>query len=60
VARYRAQETWARDPLLRRPGYAYLEDILLAGGLIRRRARYEDLVATEFAREAMAGSGRDP
>jgi NitT/TauT family transport system substrate-binding protein len=60
VARYRAQETWARDPLLRRPGYAYLEDILLAGGLITRRARYEDLVDTEFAREAMAGSGRDP
>jgi NitT/TauT family transport system substrate-binding protein len=60
VARYRAQQTWARDPLLRRPGYDYLEDILLAGGLITRRARYEDLVDTVFARQAMAEAGRDP
>ncbi|HSL49603.1 MAG TPA: ABC transporter substrate-binding protein [Candidatus Deferrimicrobiaceae bacterium] len=54
VARYRGQETWARDPLLRRPGYDYLEEILLTGGLITRRARYEDLVNTDFARRAMA------
>ena len=60
VARYRAQETWARDPLLRQGGYDYLEDILLAGGLITRRARYEDLVDTRFARLAMAEAGRDP
>ena len=54
VARYRAQGTWAQDPLLRRSGYDYLEEILLAGGLITRRARYEDLVNTDFARGAMA------
>ena len=54
VARYRGQGTWARDPLLRRPGYDYLEEILLTGGLITRRARYEDLVNTDFARRAMA------
>jgi NitT/TauT family transport system substrate-binding protein len=54
VARYHRQGTWARDPLLRRPGYDYLEEILLQGGLIARRARYEDLVDTELARRAMA------
>jgi NitT/TauT family transport system substrate-binding protein len=53
VARYHRQGTWARDPLLRREGYDYLEEILLTGGLISRRARYEDLVDTEIARQAM-------
>jgi NitT/TauT family transport system substrate-binding protein len=32
----------------------YLEQILLDGGFIRRGHRYEDLVDTRFAREAMA------
>ena len=58
VARYHRQGTWARDPLLRRPGYDYLEEILLAGGFIRRRPRYEDLVDTDFARQAMAEEDR--
>ncbi|MGH7413044.1 MAG: ABC transporter substrate-binding protein [Candidatus Rokuibacteriota bacterium] len=54
VARYHGQGTWARDPLLRREGYDYLEEILLTGAFIRRRARYEDLVDTELARQVMA------
>jgi NitT/TauT family transport system substrate-binding protein len=54
VARYHEQGTWARDPLLRREGYDYLEEILLAGAFIGRRARYEDLVDTAVAREVMA------
>lgn len=53
VARYHRQSTWARDPLLRREGYDYLEEILLAGGLITRRARYEELVDTGIARQVM-------
>jgi NitT/TauT family transport system substrate-binding protein len=53
VARYHEQGTWARDPLLRREGYDYLEEILLAGGFIGRRARYEDLVDTAVARQVM-------
>jgi NitT/TauT family transport system substrate-binding protein len=54
VARYHEQGTWARDPLLRREGYDYLEEILLTGGFIGRRARYEDLVDTAAARAVMA------
>ncbi len=54
VARYLGQGTWARDPLLRRAGYDYLEQILLQGGFIRRGQPYEDLVNTEFARQVMA------
>ncbi len=53
VGRYLAQGTWARDPLLRQPGYEYLVDILLGGGFIRRRHRYQDLVDTTLAERAM-------
>jgi NitT/TauT family transport system substrate-binding protein len=57
VARYRAQETWARDPLLRRSGYDYLEEILIGGSFIARRHRYEELVDTECARRAISEIG---
>jgi NitT/TauT family transport system substrate-binding protein len=45
VDRYRRQGTWARDPIIRRDGYEYLQQILLDGGFITRRHRYEDLIA---------------
>jgi NitT/TauT family transport system substrate-binding protein len=53
IARFQAQDTWARDPLLRRPGYDALQVILLTGGFIQRPHRYADLVNTAFARAAM-------
>ena len=59
VTRFQAQETWARDPLLRRSGYEYLEEILLTGGFITRRHRYEDLVDTQLAERVMAEAGGD-
>jgi len=49
VDRYRRQQTWARDPIVRRDGYEYLQQILLDGGFIRRRHRYEDLIDTTVA-----------
>jgi NitT/TauT family transport system substrate-binding protein len=54
VGRYQAQGTWAADPILRRPGYEYLQRILLDGGFIRSSHRYEDLVDTAVAREVVA------
>jgi NitT/TauT family transport system substrate-binding protein len=49
VARYQAQATWALDPILRAPGFEYLQQILLDGGFIKRRHRYDDLVDTSVA-----------
>jgi NitT/TauT family transport system substrate-binding protein len=51
--RYLRQGTWARDPLVRRPGYEYLQRILLDGGFIRQTHRYGDLVDTTIAEAAM-------
>lgn len=53
IARYQRQDTWARDPLLRRSGYDILQHILSSGGFIRRYHRYADLVDTAFAARAM-------
>lgn len=54
VARYLTQDTWSRDPIVRRPGYDYLQTILLDGGFITRAHRYEDLVDTTLAAQVVA------
>jgi NitT/TauT family transport system substrate-binding protein len=54
VERYHRQATWARDPIIRRGAFDYLQEILLAGGFIKRRHRYEDLIDTAFAERAIA------
>jgi NitT/TauT family transport system substrate-binding protein len=56
VARYLAQRTWARDPIIRRDGYEYLQRILLDGAFITRAHRYEDLIDTAIATQAMGRS----
>ena len=53
LERYRAQHTWPDSPLLDRPGYERLQEILLTGGFIRNRHRFEDLVDTSIATEAI-------
>jgi NitT/TauT family transport system substrate-binding protein len=59
VDRFSKQGTWSPDPILRRPGFDYLQDILRAGGFITKTHRYEDLVDTAIAERAvreMAGT----
>ena len=53
IARFKRQDTWARDPVLRRPGYDYLQEILQTGGFIKKTHRYEDLVDTAIAERAV-------
>jgi NitT/TauT family transport system substrate-binding protein len=54
VERYLAQDTWAKDPLIRREGYQHLHDILRDGGLIKGNFPYEDQITTTFADAVMA------
>ena len=53
VARFSTQGTWARDPILRLPGFDYLQEILRTGGFITKAHRYEDLVDTSIAERAV-------
>jgi NitT/TauT family transport system substrate-binding protein len=54
VGRFSRQGTWPGDPVLRRPGFDYLQDILRSGGFITKTHRYEDLVDTAIAERAVA------
>jgi NitT/TauT family transport system substrate-binding protein len=54
VGRFSKQGTWPGDPVLRRPGFDYLQDILRSGGFITKTHRYEDLVDTAIAERAVA------
>ena len=56
VERYARQGTWARDPLCRHEGYEYLQQILLDGGFIKRRHRYEDLIDTSIAQQVITAA----
>jgi NitT/TauT family transport system substrate-binding protein len=51
--RFKKQDTWAVDPVLRRPGFDYLQEILQTGGFIKKTHRYEDLVDTAIAERAV-------
>jgi NitT/TauT family transport system substrate-binding protein len=53
VGRFSRQDTWSRDPILRRAGFDYLQEILTMGGFIRKTHRYEDLVDTSIAERAV-------
>ena len=53
VERYHRQGTWARDPLIRRASFDYLQDILFTGGFIKRRHRYDDLIDTSVAQRVI-------
>ena len=53
IDRFARQGTWARDPVLRRPGFDYLQEILQTGGFIKKSHRYEDLVDTAIAERAV-------
>ena len=55
VGRYLAQDTWARDPLLREEGFNYLQDILVGGGFISKHYPYAEHMNVEFAKTAMRG-----
>jgi len=59
VARYQAQGTWPAQPRLTREGYEYLQQILLDGGFIRGRHRYEDLIDESIARHVIDTLERD-
>ena len=59
VARYLGQSTWATQPVLTADGYEYLQQILLDGGFIRGRHRFEDLVDVTIARGVVEALARE-
>ena len=54
IARYQAQEQWPVNPVLGRPEYENMQDILLAEDLCRERHPYEKIVRSDIAEAAMS------
>lgn len=53
VERYRAQDTWKPDLILREEGLERMMDIMELAGELDKRADYENIVNTKFAEESM-------
>ena len=53
VKRYQEQDTWKQDLIFEKSSFELLENILEEAGELPERVPYEDLVTTEFARQAV-------
>ena len=52
VARYHEQDTWKTDLIFEEDSFDLLQNILEEAGQLETRAPYEELVNTDFAKEA--------
>lgn len=53
VKRYHEQDTWKSDLIFEKESFELLQDILDSAGELSKRAPYQDLVNTEFAKKAV-------
>ncbi|MDD2446617.1 MAG: ABC transporter substrate-binding protein [Tissierellia bacterium] len=53
VDRYKSQDSWKPDLIITEKGLNHLMDIMELAGELDKRADYEKIVTTEFAKEAM-------
>ncbi len=53
IRRYLAGRTWAADPVLRRPAFDALQEIVLLRGFVKRSHPYEEVVDTAHAEAAV-------
>lgn len=52
VKRYQEQDTWKENLVFEKESFELLQDILEGAGELEERAKYEELVTTEFAEKA--------
>jgi hypothetical protein len=57
IRRYLAGKTWPADPVLRRPGFDTLQEVLLLRGFIKKSHPYEAVVDTGHAEAAVKAVG---
>ena len=57
IRRYVAARTWAADPILRRPGFDTLQEVLLLRGFVKKSHPYDAVVDTTRAEAAVRAVG---
>lgn len=53
VKRYKAQDTWAQNPILTKSAFSRLQEIIYDAGELKKKVPYEKMVTTKFAMEAV-------
>nr|WP_246552378.1 ABC transporter substrate-binding protein [Vallitalea pronyensis] len=53
IDRYKRQDTWRKDPYFEKAGMDLLQNILDTAGELDARVKYDEIVTTEFAEEAI-------
>lgn len=53
VKRYHEQDTWKENLVFEEDSFTLLQDILKSAGELKERVAYEDLVVTEYAKNAV-------
>lgn len=51
--RYKAQGSWATDPIIDEEEYKNLESVMTGAGELKQKVNYNDIVNTDFAKKAM-------
>lgn len=54
VENYKAIDAWAHTPVMSRPGFEKLQDIMQQAGQLKERVSYDDLVENRFAEAVTA------
>ncbi|SHH02084.1 ABC transporter substrate-binding protein [Tepidibacter thalassicus] len=53
IRRYKSQDTWAKDPILKEDSLNHLMDIIKLAGELDKKAPYEKIVTTQFAKKSV-------
>lgn len=53
VERYKSQDTWKDDTIFEKDSFELLQNILQESGELNQRVPYEDLVNTQFSKNAV-------
>jgi NitT/TauT family transport system substrate-binding protein len=53
VQRYKDQDTWAKDPIMKEEAFMHMQDIIKEAGELDKTAPYDELITVEFAQKAM-------
>lgn len=59
VENYKAIDAWAHTPVMSRPGFEKLQDIMQQAGQLEERVAYDDLINTEFAEKVTAQTAEE-
>lgn len=51
--RYKEQDTWCKDPVMKEEALGLLQDVMKTAGELKKEAPFEDLVDNSYAKKAM-------